>query len=72
MSLIYRPFLIEDKSDLPSLELAVTGSEEEDVSEVIEEREGVHYVNSEILNQNPETEKNLNRDLKTLIDSVIK
>jgi hypothetical protein len=72
MSLIYRPFLIEDKSGLQSLELAAAGSEEDAVSEVIEEREGVHYVNSEILNQDPETEKTLNRDLKTLIDSVIK
>jgi hypothetical protein len=71
MSLIYKPFLIEDKSSPQSLELAAP-SAEVNAPGIIEEREGVHYINREILSPNPEIEKTLDPDLKTLVDSVIK
>jgi hypothetical protein len=71
MSLIYRPFLIEDKTNPQPLELAEADSEDK-APEIIEEREGIPYINKEALNPGPETEEALDRELKTLIDSVIK
>jgi hypothetical protein len=82
MSLIHRPFLYTDFSDPQDLESlpddfeerpseAGTPQEEHDAN-VIEEHEGIHYINREILNPNPQTEKDLNPDFKNLVNSVIK
>jgi hypothetical protein len=81
LSLMYKPFLYTGFSDPQVLESA--GDFEEDPSEantseenydtaVIEEREGIHYINREILNPGPQAEKDLNPDFKDLVDSVIK
>jgi hypothetical protein len=83
MSLIYKPFLYADFSDPQDLESLPNdpekrppeirpSSEEEYNTDIIEEHEGVHYINREILNPDPQTEKGLNPDFKNLVDSVIK
>jgi hypothetical protein len=53
------PTVEDDDEDIPVL----------DESGIIEEREGIPYINEDALNPGPE---NLNRDLKNLVDSVIK
>jgi hypothetical protein len=82
MSLVYKPFLYTGFSDPQPLE-SVPNDFEENPSEaktpeenydtpVIEEREGIHYINREILNPGPQAEKDLDPDFKELVDSVIK
>jgi hypothetical protein len=86
MSLMYTPFLypvFSDPQDLESLpddpeekpETSPPG-EDEDAntgdSNIIEEHEGVHYINRDILNPGSKTEEDLNPDFKDLVDSVIK
>jgi hypothetical protein len=81
MSLMYKPFLypvFSDPRDLESLpgdpdeKPAETLPKEDDGTDVIEEHEGVPYINREILNSGPETGKDLNLDFKDLVNSVIK
>jgi hypothetical protein len=82
MSLMHTLFLYTDFSDPLDLEglpdapeenLSETGTpEEEQDDNVIEEHDGVHYINREILNPGPQSEKNLNPDFKNLVNSVIK
>jgi hypothetical protein len=86
MSLMYTPFsypVFSDPQDLESLsgdlkENPETGppGEDEDAdtggSNIIEEHEGVHYINREILNPGPKTEKALNPDFENLVNSVMK
>jgi hypothetical protein len=52
-------------------QLLEEAEEEPGENDVIEEREGVHYISKDILNPHPEVEKNLNQDFKNLVDSVI-
>jgi hypothetical protein len=47
-------------------------TEEEEKSEIIEEMEGVPYINEEVLNTDDKTKAPLNPELKVLVDSVIK
>lgn len=87
MFLMHRPFLYTDFSDPQDLESLPDDFEEkqpeslppkeedantEDDVSIIEEHEGVHYINQEILNPDPQTEKDLNPDFKNLVNSVIK
>jgi hypothetical protein len=83
MSLIYKPFLYADFSDPRDLESlsdapdenpaeTATRPEEDDDTQVIEEHEGVHYINREILSSGLRTEEDLNLDFKDLVNSVIK
>jgi hypothetical protein len=46
--------------------------EETPISEVILERNGVHFINNRVFNPDKETEKNLDSDFRKLVDSVIK
>ena len=68
ISVVYRPFLLEEYSDPEELEAM---PEEDDITDdtVIEEREGVHYINKAILNS--DHEEQLNEDFKNLVDSLI-
>ncbi|AEF83083.1 hypothetical protein [Leadbettera azotonutricia] len=78
MSVIYKPFFLEEYGDPEELE-AMPG--EDDIEEIaskpdtadddaiIEEREGVHYVNKAILDSG--TKEQLNEDFKNLVDSII-
>jgi hypothetical protein len=86
MSLMYTPFLypvFSDPRDLESLAgdpeekpETVPPEKDEDTdigdSNIIEEHEGVHYINREMLNPGPKTEEDLNPDFKDLVNSVIK
>jgi hypothetical protein len=86
MSLVYKPFLytgFSDPRDLesppgdfeePPPETAASGeaAEEANDANIIEEREGVHYISREILSPGYQTEANLNPDFKDLVNSVIK
>jgi hypothetical protein len=72
MSLVYKPFLLEENSDPEELE-AMPEDDEENIEEddtVIEEREGVHYVSKIVLDSNPT--EDLDKDFKNLVDSLIK
>jgi hypothetical protein len=46
--------------------------EESPISEVILERNGIHFINNHVFNPDKETEKNLDSDFRKLVDSVIK
>jgi hypothetical protein len=81
MSLMYKPFLYADFSDPQDLESLPDDPKkkpepgspgEDDGDNVIEEREGVHYINREILNPGPTTGKPLNPDFENLVNSVMK
>ena len=39
---------------------------------VIEEREGVHYISKDVLESDPGAAANLDKDFKKLVDSIIK
>jgi hypothetical protein len=67
MSLLYRPFSGTNTSDPEPLE-----NTDDEGSTVIEEHEGIHYINTEVLKPNTEAEKNLNSDFQDLVNSVIK
>jgi hypothetical protein len=62
--------LPEDDDNDP--ELIVEEIEPVDVENVIEEREGVHYVSEDAAKPSPETAASLNREFKNLVDSIIK
>jgi hypothetical protein len=75
------PAVLEALNDVPGdnePELVVESLEniplagEIDADSVIEEREGVPYVNKMFLNPGVETEKKLNPDFKNLVNSIIK
>ena len=78
ISVIYKPFYEStgDK-DIETLE-ALPGddgnNEEEcaDIVDIIEEREGIHYISKDVLNTETESNANLDRDFKNLVDSIIK
>jgi hypothetical protein len=85
MSLMSRPFLYEGFSDPQDLEgvpddfknsLSETKPSEKDINvkdiNVIEEHEGVHYINREILKPGLHAGKDLNPDFKNLVDSVLR
>jgi hypothetical protein len=84
LSLVYKPFLTDSFSDPQDLEGLPDDIEEEPPSNspeqdtsiqdtnIIEEHEGLHYINKEILSPGFETEKDLNPDFKNLVDSIIK
>jgi hypothetical protein len=71
---MYHPFFAEDKHD-PELLMAGddsfedTGSPENDI---IEERDGIHYISDSAFVRNADTEKVLNSEFKKLVDSVVK
>jgi hypothetical protein len=80
-SLIYKPFLREEYSDpeiLESLPVKNPATVQPDaapaaVLNIIEEREGVHYVSQAALDSSPNSEKDLdlNQDFKDLVNSII-
>ena len=82
LSLISTPFFSLDDAEIETLEVLSGGDNEAgtiieddayvDDGGVIEEREGVHYINEEILNADPQTALNINRDFQKLVDSIIK
>ncbi|MDR2618006.1 MAG: hypothetical protein LBC62_03960 [Treponema sp.] len=79
MPVVYKPFQIGN-TDLEILEPLqddeiaieeIPTEPEADENQVIEEREGVHYINKTALNISAETIKDLNQDFKDLVDSII-
>jgi hypothetical protein len=71
MSLIYKPFSAADTSP-GTLEHGSENSLETARAEsIIEERDGIHYINESALDA-AENETKLDRDFKNLIDSVLK
>ncbi|MCL2472955.1 MAG: hypothetical protein FWF26_04685, partial [Treponema sp.] len=83
LPIMFKPFHeVTDSTDIGTLE-AISGAEEETAgidtgggdagdAKVIEEREGVPYISTDVLQQKPDDNKNLNQDFKDLVDSVIK
>ena len=71
LSVMYKPFYeVSGHKDFEMLE----GGEEtikKKPGNVIEEREGIHYVSKDVLNTAPGSDS-LNRDFKDLVDSIIK
>jgi hypothetical protein len=65
MSLIYQPFQNEETHSPELLDSAGPAG-------IIEEKDGVNYVNETVKFPNEETEKNLDQGLKSLVNSVIK
>jgi hypothetical protein len=66
MHLVSAPFFMEKYPDPQVLEAV------EDVNEaIIEEREGIHYINRIALDAGSGAVPHLNRDFKDLVDSVI-
>jgi hypothetical protein len=53
-------------------EPAASFGEEAPISEVILERNGLHFINNRVFNPDRETEKNLDSDFKKLVNSVIR
>ncbi|MDR1318269.1 MAG: hypothetical protein LBJ90_01475 [Treponema sp.] len=45
---------------------------ESPISEVVLERNGIHFINNRVFSPDKETEKNLDPDFRKLVDSVIK
>ncbi|MDR1566327.1 MAG: hypothetical protein LBS48_03460 [Treponema sp.] len=76
---VYKPFQmgntnLEILEPLPDDGIAIEeipGEPEVAEYPVIEEREGVHYINKTVLNISAETIKDLNQDFKDLVDSII-
>ena len=76
VSLIYKPFFqVTDDKGLEALE-ALPGENDEDTNigtlDIIEEREGVHYISNDALNSDSGQDVPINKDFKNLVDSVIK
>jgi len=80
-SLALKPFFnsdgkIESLNVLPAENNNGASSDEDgeplQALEVIEEREGVHYINADALAPDPKAAANLNRNFKKLVDSIIK
>ncbi|GHU56761.1 hypothetical protein FACS189442_5550 [Spirochaetia bacterium] len=65
MSILSRPFLFAS-NQRPIILKAL-----EDES-VIQERDGIHFINSNILKPGKDMEKNLDGEFKNLVDSVLK
>ena len=83
LPIVYKPFLgpsgetkIETLEALPSADdetgFNTLDYENQEDSGIINEREGVHYINGDAMKQAPETDVNINQDFKDLVDSVIK
>ncbi|MDR2110587.1 MAG: hypothetical protein LBP32_04695, partial [Spirochaetaceae bacterium] len=77
MALVYKPFSGQETVNAELNGTPETGEPEKNVEPgppdtVIEERDGIHYVNENILNPSKETEKKLDPDFKNLINSVLK
>ena len=76
ISVVYRPFFeVSDHGSFETLEAlpGENGEEEEaEVVDIIEEREGIHYINQGVLKPVPEAAMTLDKDFKDLVDSIIK
>jgi hypothetical protein len=75
MSIIYEPFHIEAKQEpdiLSPIEEAADEAVDELTDEVILDRDGIHYINSRVLNPDKDTEKTLDPKFLDLVDSVMK
>ena len=80
--LVYKPFGFSGETDIETLEalpdkdeelpIITDESDNPEKADIIEEREGVHYISGNALNPGTETTASLNRDFKNLVDSVIK
>jgi len=68
---ISKPFFGIVNSKIETLEVQEE-LESIDEDEVIEEREGVHYISGKVLDTGLEKGITLNREFKNLVDSVIK
>jgi hypothetical protein len=62
LPLIYRPFLIEENSEPDSLDV---------YDEVIEEKDGVHYINKNALATDQPAPEALDPEFRDLVDSVL-
>ena len=75
-SLLSKPFLaVTGDTSIETLEaLPEENDKNEDPNSdgVIEEREGIHYINSEVLSSETDAAVPLDRDFKKLVDSIIK
>jgi hypothetical protein len=71
MSLVYTPFSGRETISSETLEAEENRAEVEDAV-IIEERDGVHYVNEQVLNPGEDAEKKLDPEFKSLINSVLK
>jgi xanthine dehydrogenase molybdopterin-binding subunit B len=79
MPVIYKPFYSESIQDpevltaLPAEDVpgAETLSEEVE-DEIILERDGIHYINNQVLHPDEDTEKALDPKFLDLVESVIK
>ena len=75
-SLLSKPFLaVTGDTSIETLEvLPEENDKNEDANNdgVIEEREGIHYISSEVLSSETDTAVPLDRDFKKLVDSIIK
>jgi hypothetical protein len=70
MSLVYTPF--SGKETINAEPLAGAENRHTESPVVIEERDGVHYINEQVLNPGEEAEKQLDPEFKNLISSVLK
>jgi hypothetical protein len=81
MSLVYRPFMIEEYPNpaiLESPDVDVETPEPREIQndddtggKIIEERDGIHYINKELLETGGFTIKGLNDEFKNLVDSIV-
>jgi hypothetical protein len=72
MSLVYPPFLLEDRTNPELLSAGVPGSSGGEKQDVILERDGVHYIDRGAMTPDKKTIKNLDQDFLRLVDSVLK
>ena len=79
--MISKPFFSINSTSIEVLEALPDGAEESPVSEevasigfggIIEEREGVPYINENALKSGKGPAPHLNRDFKNLVDSILK
>jgi hypothetical protein len=62
LPLVYKPFLIEENSDPDPLDA---------YTEVIEEKDGVHYINKNVLTPDKPELEALDPEFRDLVDSVL-
>jgi hypothetical protein len=79
---VYTPFLYEETGEPEVLNILEDESPVDDIAdveelsdtaeEIILEKNGIHFINSNVLSPDRETEKNLDAEFRKLVDSVIK
>jgi len=70
--LFSKPFINTGKSKVENLEVISESKAAIPDEEVIKEREGIHYINGDVLSTEKKADEEIDKDFKDLVDSIIK